>query len=121
MSKNEGSRSYFESGGYPEKNNSKYVTNGKVACEPFKALSAETTGKAFMVVKQKIELSRLKVLWGNERFLPGSYVYVRGDNRTLPWVHEVFDMNNQKFILVPESYIQMVEVNNPSNDTSATV
>jgi len=85
-----------------------YVPNRKVACTPFESLAIETQGTAFKTVKQKTTLYRLKVLIGNERFSVGSFVFVRGDVVTLPWTKEVFEQGGDRFILVPEDFIQLV-------------
>lgn len=87
-----------------------YITavNGKVACTPLESLSLETQGSGFKTVKQKTALVKLKVVFGSLKFGSGLYVYLRGDVITMPWVKEVFDVEGQKVILVPEDCIQMV-------------
>jgi hypothetical protein len=85
-----------------------FVPNNRVACSPFESLAIETSGSAFKTVKQKNSLLRLSVVAGNERYLAGTYVYVRGDVITMPWTKEIFELDGTKFIIVPEEAIQLV-------------
>lgn len=107
----EGSREYFERGGYPGADCNLYVPNRRVACSPFQAKSVEVKIKnAFATVSQKTELTQMEVVFGNERYRPGTFVYVKGDVLTLPWTREVFELAGKKFVMVPEDLIQLVEL-----------
>jgi hypothetical protein len=116
----EGSRAYFEANNYSVKGGLRYVANNRVACEPIKFTAAELVGTSFKVSKQKIEMLKVRVVWGNERYAPNSFVYVQGTIKTLPWVNEIYELDGLKFILVPESVIQMVDSAN-CGSTSSTV
>ncbi len=85
------------------------VPNNRVACTPFESLAIETTGGAFKTVKQKTSLLRTKVVMGNSDYPEGVLVYLRGDVVTLPWTKEIFEVDGQKFILVPQEHIQLVK------------
>lgn len=104
----EGSADYFyDILGTPE--GIHYTPNRKVACTPFESLALETQGRAFKTVKEKNDLFILKVVFGNERYRRGDTIYVRGDVKTLPWTREVFEVDGEKIVLVPEDYIQLVK------------
>jgi hypothetical protein len=110
----EGSREYFEKAGYPGSDRNRYVPNRRVACEPLDSLALKPVVKSgFAKAAQKVELYRLKVVFGNERYQPGSYVFVRGEVITLPWAREAYSLGERSFILVPEDAIQLVELEVP--------
>lgn len=94
-----------------------FVPNNKVALSPFPTQSVEKENKGgFVVVKQKVSLTPLRIVFGNENvegtmvYAPtGAVAYVRGDSVTLPWAKEVFEIEGQKFILAPLDAVQLVE------------
>ena len=87
--------------------------NKRVACEPFQSLALEKEGKSFVTVKEKTTLFPMKVVMstvsetGSEKYHVGDTVWVRGDTKVLQWAKDVFEINGQKFILVPEEIIQV--------------
>jgi hypothetical protein len=86
---------------------------GKVAVASFPDMSVKTTVRGAGSVKvayieNKTELVHLPVLFYTEdaRFGPGDTVLVRGSHFTAPWAKEIFEHDGQKFILVPETYVE---------------
>ena len=106
----EGSKEFFANSPYP----GFYSANRRIACEPLESLALETQSRSgFQVVKQKTSLFKTRVVFGNERFMASTWVYVRGDVVTAPWAKEVFEVGARKFILVPEDAVQLVELEEP--------
>lgn len=102
--KPDGPRTFFDA--WPT--TTTYAPNRRLACTPFETLALETQGKTFKSVREKNDLFRLSVVFGNERYRPGDVVYVRGDIKSLPFTREVFEIGGDKFILIPEDHIQLV-------------
>lgn len=94
--------------------------NKQVACTPFQRKSVETQVKsAFATVKNKIDLTPLKVVFagkvGDVGIAPGWTVYVRSDG-FLTYGKEEFELLGKKFILVPEDRIIFVTASTASQD-----
>ena len=83
-----------------------------VACTPFPAASIELEHrKGFTMAKQKVALTPLEVVFATEdqEYWPGMVIYVNGDCQTHIWAKQVYEMNDQKFILVPVEFVRLVE------------
>lgn len=90
------------------------IPNDMIACEPIADMSIQTSGKSFVIVKQKNALLALKVVYGSlekhkHPYEPGTTVYIRGDNLTLPWAGTKFTLGTKEVILVPCNAIQACE------------
>jgi hypothetical protein len=84
--------------------------NRKIACSPFARKSIEVkVQKGFGSVAQKLALTPLRVLFGNDDVPAGSVVYLRGDTMKQTWASEEFELDGQTVILVPQDQIQLVE------------
>jgi hypothetical protein len=88
------------------------VTGNKmVACSPFPKQSVEKTIKGgIALIDRKVNLQQLTVVLrnGDGSLIPGLKVWVRGDASVQPWAKEVFSLDGEEFILVPESAIFIV-------------
>ncbi len=86
-----------------------FVPNKKVACTPLGAQrSIQTTGNTFKTVLQKTTLLQLTVVYGNDNYKTGDWVFIKGDCMTLPWTKEEYTTSDGKmFILVPEDRIEL--------------
>lgn len=89
------------------------VVNKKVACRPL-VTSIQKSGNTFVTVKQKTNLVATCVVFGNETFRTGTFVYLRGDVITMPWAKEIYDLGGHQFILIPEDIILMMSEKNLS-------
>lgn len=87
-----------------------YSANNAVACLPLESTALESRGTGFKTFVQKTSLLKTKVVYGNEKILPGSVVYVRGDVISMAWTKEVYeDIGGNKIVLVPEDRIVLVQ------------
>ena len=84
--------------------------NNEIAVEPFvnTALEGKNLG-GFAVIAQRVELYPVKVVFGNERIPDGSTVWVIGDATKHPFAKNIFEIKGKKFIMLPESFIKLVE------------
>ena len=85
--------------------------NKLIACEPIKSNTIEAeVKKGFATTKNKIELVKLKVLFGtDEGPNPGDSIYIMGDQVAHKWATTVFALDGVSFILVPLSAILLVD------------
>ena len=85
-----------------------------IATEPFEQKSVEKRaivkiGNAQLSgIVQKTSLTALKVIFGNDQIQSGSTVYILGDRYLAPWGQKEYDLDDKKFILVPESEVLLV-------------
>jgi hypothetical protein len=88
--------------------------NKLVACEPGEIKTVESeVKKGFAVVKNKIELIKLKVLFHSEdlQLKSGDCIYVSGDVANHAWYKNQYTVDAAQVILVPMQYVQLVELN----------
>ncbi len=92
-----------------------YITsaNERIACEPFEVRTPQVAVKSgFAVIKQKTELTALRVLFPCQGFpqdiSPGDLVYVRGEFMNATWAVDVYEIEGTKFILVPFNAVLLV-------------
>lgn len=84
--------------------------NDKIATKPFETQSIEgKINSGFAVVHQKHSLTPLTVVYGNNRIQPGSTIWVRSDACKLPWANDVFEIDGNKIILVPEEFVMLIK------------
>lgn len=91
------------------------VPNKKVAIEPFPATEkkAEVRGGVLAPMNQS-SLTPLRVVFGSEEFRKDEIVWVRSHlPSTTTYGREVFEVGGQRFILVPETDVLVVD-RNPS-------
>jgi len=86
---------------------------GKIAVEPFNDTAVKTTAMGGGTVKvgmivQKNELARLKVIFPSFE-LSGSYVHVPSEYYTQPYAKKIYEMDGQKFIIIPLNIVEIVE------------
>lgn len=93
-----------------------YSFNKQVACEPIANRTVASEIKSgFAVVKNKVELVKLKVLFGTdmvagEKYLaPGTFIYIKGDAVNHDFAKTVYTVYGVSFILIPLQFVQMVE------------
>ena len=86
------------------------VLNNELALTPFEStdVKAKNFG-GFAVMAQRVQLSPLKVVYGNGEIKEGQTVYVMGDACKHPFASQIFEVNGKQFILVPLSFVKMVE------------
>ena len=84
--------------------------NDFIAVEPFKTDAVEKAGvkTGFATVKQKTELTPLRVIFGNKDIEEGDVVYVRGDFCVEPDAKKVFEVGGQKVIFLPLREVKLV-------------
>lgn len=95
----------------PENNVVVQTMNKRVACAPFERTSIEVANpRGFAVVKQKQELTQLKVVFDtdDETFHVGDRIAVFGSSCAAAWAKEVYEIGGKKFILVPVGEIVAV-------------
>lgn len=90
------------------------LANKKIAVEPFSsAPSGPQIVGGFAVVASKNSLVPLKVVfdsWSSvDKLSRGSKVYTTSDTADQPFAKVVYEMNGEKFILVPEERIILYE------------
>jgi hypothetical protein len=85
--------------------------NKVVACTPFPKQNIEKVIKGgIAMIDKKVNLQELTVVLASDTgFFPGQRVFVRGDQVVQNWVKEVFTVDGQEFILVPETAIMVVK------------
>ena len=88
-----------------------YSFNKQVACEPIANRSVASEIKSgFAVVKNKVELVKLKVLFGmvpeEGRMRPGDYLYIKGDAVNHEFAKTVYTLDGVSFILIPLQFVQ---------------
>ncbi len=86
--------------------------NKQIACEPIQNRTVASEIKSgFAVVKNKVELVKLKVIFGDqdEEIAPGDMVYIKGDTVNHPFCKDVFMIEGVPVILIPLQFVQMVE------------
>lgn len=84
--------------------------NGYLAVEPFPNKGLETkTSNGFSTIKQKNTLVELKIIFGSEKFTYGS-VFVPGSISVTQYAREVYHVNGQDFILIPETEVRLHEL-----------
>lgn len=85
--------------------------NKKVACTPFETRAIEASvSKGFAVIRQKTELIGLTVVFPPQEpawICAGDLVWVRGESSKLAWATDEYELEGQKFILVPLEAIQL--------------
>jgi hypothetical protein len=87
-----------------------YEQNKKIACEPFPSTVVEKEIKNGMVIaKQKNTLQKLKVVFDSGSLLVGSFIWVKSEMFQAFWAKEIYEINEIKFILVPEEQVVLVE------------
>jgi hypothetical protein len=101
---------------------------GKIAVTPFPDMSVKTSSQGTGSVKvaridNKITVVPLTVLFPSEdsRFFTGDVVFVKGNNYTLPWAKDVYEVDGRSFILIPDSVVELVRVRYQYQDLSGTV
>lgn len=91
--------------------------NNLIACSPFPKQNMEKVIKSgIAMIDKKIQLQELSVVLPGEvsvngitrTFKVGTKVWVRGDQVTLTWAKETFQIEGHEFILVPATAIQLV-------------
>lgn len=89
----------------------KKTVNSRVACEPlpqgYTTVRTEMHGR-ISLLKNK-GLVPLQVIFSSDKYAPGDVVYVRGDVTHHPWSKEVYEVDDVKFVLVPEEFVVMVD------------
>jgi hypothetical protein len=86
--------------------------NKKVACSvPDNTGRSIKNTSGFGTVEHKDGgLMALKVIFGGEHMLEsGNTAYLAEQDKQQPWASQVYELNGQKFILVPEERILLVE------------
>lgn len=80
--------------------------NGYIFTKPFtdKGLKTKETS-GFTTVAQKHELTALETLYDSETLPAGFFVYVRGESFKQPWAKEIFKINGQEAIAVPDGAV----------------
>jgi hypothetical protein len=63
----------------------------------------------FALIEAKVSLVELSVVFYAEGYNQGDKVFLRGDRVVEKFSKEVFNIDGQDFILVPESFIQVVK------------
>lgn len=94
-----------------------YSFNKQVACEPIANRTVASEVKSgFAVVKNKVELVKLKVLFdtvmmivGEPLIFQGDHVYIKGDAVNHDFAKTVYMIDGINFILIPLQFVQMVE------------
>ena len=85
--------------------------NKTIATEPFAKTSIEVNVKSgFSTINQKLTLTALKVLVGNERIQKGSLVYVPADAFKHQWAKMVYKLDDMEFILMPEDFVLLIKL-----------
>jgi hypothetical protein len=87
--------------------------NKQIACTPVENRTVASEVKSgFAVVKNKVELVKLKVIFGcDEGPTVGDTVFIKGDAVNHAWCKDVFNVEGVSVILVPLQFVQMVENN----------
>ena len=86
------------------------ATGEFIAVEQFETTVIEKKiNKGFGGAAQKLALTPLKVLIGNEKLPTGSTVYVRGDSQFEPWAKDVQEIGEIKALLCPISRVLFVK------------
>jgi hypothetical protein len=84
--------------------------NNNIACAPFEKKSVETkVSNAFGTVAQKVTLTKLRVIYGNDKIPAGALIYVKGDTMKHVWANEEFEVDGQTVILVPQASVFLVD------------
>jgi hypothetical protein len=87
-----------------------YAFNKQIACEPIANRTVASEIKSgFAVVKNKVELVKLKVVFGCDDIQANSYVYIKGDAVNLEWAKNVYAVEGVSVIMIPLQFVQMVE------------
>ena len=80
------------------------TTNKRVGCEPFanRNVKSQVVSKGVLGITQKLELTKLKGLVGDDEgvYVPGSFVYVRGESVKDLWSTPM-SLEGVQVILVP--------------------
>jgi hypothetical protein len=91
--------------------------NKKIACVPPENVGVETEVKSgFAAAKHRSSLMALKVVFGNDEYPAGSTVYLPAGAKQ-PWVTQVHELNGEKFVLVPEDQIILVQTGDLPSET----
>jgi hypothetical protein len=88
------------------------ATNKNVACKPVdgsRNLGQKTKQGGIMVPDQITGLVETEVVFGNATYPAGCKVYLPPNAGFQAWGQRVFTVENQKFILVPESEILLMK------------
>lgn len=97
-----------------------YSNNKKVACKPFATTALVKNDRlvpGMILVEQKVSLTALEIVYGDDggMYRPGGLVYVRGDMAKAHWAKEVFEVEGQLIILVPEDQIMLYSFEPPAS------
>lgn len=97
-----------------------YGYNKKIACVPPEQKGAELkVAHGMAVIQHRSSLMALRVVFGNEGGIsPGFTIYLPEQLKQQPWASQVYEINGQKFILVPEEQIVLVDETTPSRENS---
>lgn len=86
------------------------AVNKRVACAPFEKTGVQANIKSgFATVKQKGTLVGMKVLFSNGTYFKGQTVYVKADLAFHPTIAEVYELNGQTMVFIPEDQIFLVD------------
>lgn len=87
--------------------------NKQVGCTPIENRTVASEVKsAFAVVKNKVELVELEVVFGcDDGPSAGDKVFIKGDQVNHEWCKNVFSVGDVKVILVPLIAVQLVRKN----------
>jgi len=91
------------------------VPNKRVAVEPFPpAPKAEVKGGVIAPMNQA-SLTGLRVVFGSPNLPVGNLVYVRSKlQATTTYAKEIFEVEGQRFILIPEDDVLLVDTTPPA-------
>lgn len=97
----------------------KKTYNNLVACSAFPKQNMERVVKSgIAMIDKKVQLQDLNVALSATvningvscEINPGTKIWVRGDQVTMPWAKEVYSVDGLEVILVPASAIQILTV-----------
>ncbi len=99
------------------------TVNKKIAVTPFETTDTTVVVKNMIPhLKQRTELTRLQVQFmslGDDletpRYMPGDYVYVRGDLCKHQLAREIFEVEGKSFILIDEAMVIGYDVKDCEN------
>lgn len=82
------------------------TVNKVVACVPPETVSLKTEVKnGLALIQQKRTLTFLEVLFDSEKFKKGQKVGFRSEILRHPWIKEVLEINETKFVVLPEDQV----------------
>lgn len=88
----------------------KVVPNKQIAVSLFPTHAIDVGVKNnFARIKQKVGLTPLTVVFGSESYRPGWTVYVKAEMMNHQWAKEDFELDGQKFIMMPEGFVVLIE------------